>query len=140
MVVNTDVGNPLDIHPRNKKSVGERLANIYLKNGKIRPVYAKHTVKGNIVKVTFTPAKKLLQSNNLNGFEIASADHIFYPANAKTVKNTVEVWSDQVPVAVSVRYGWKGDASEINLFTEEGLPVSPFRTDNFKLKTEGRKY
>lgn len=140
MVVTTDIGNPLDIHPRNKKTVGERLANIYLKNGKISPVYAKHTVKGNIVKVTFTPAKKLLQSDNLNGFEITGKDQIFYPANAKTVKNTVEVWSDQVPVPVSARYGWKGDDSEINLFTEEGLPVSPFRTDNFKLKTEGRKY
>lgn len=140
MAVTTDVGNPLDIHPRNKKMVGERLAFLHINDAKVSPVYKKYKIEGNKIIISFSPAKRLKQNGALNGFEVAGADHIFYPAKGKTVNNTVQVSSENVVKPVAVRYGWKGDDSEINLFTEDGFPVSPFRTDDFKLITEGNKY
>lgn len=142
MVVTTDIGNPKDIHPRNKKTVGERLANLALKNGKISPVFQNSKVEGNKIVVSFSPSEKLVSENNekLRGFEIAGKDHIFYPADAEISGNTVKIFSEKVPEPVAARYGWKGDDSEINLFTEKRLPVSPFRTDDFKEVTRDVKY
>ena len=76
----------------------------------------------------------------MKGFEIAGEDQIFYPATAKIFKNRVEVYSDKVKNPAAVRFGWKGNASENNLFTENNLPVSPFRTDHFPLTTKEAKY
>lgn len=140
MVVTTDVGNPKDIHPRNKKTVGERLANLALKSGKISPVYKSYKIRGDKMTVSFTPAKTLRKFDDLIGFEISGKDQVFYPAKAKTSGNKVVVWSEKVKNPVAVRYGWKGDDSAINLFTEEGLPVSPFRTDTFKTLTKDHRY
>ena len=86
--------------------------------------------------------EKLVSKNNeiLKGFEIAGNDQKFYPAKAEIKKNKIVVTSEKVSNPVAVRYGWKGDDSEINLFTEKGLPIAPFRTDSFKLSTENKKY
>ena len=140
MVVTTDVGNPFDIHPKNKKTVGERLAHLHINDAKVSPVYSKYKIEGNKLIISFSPAKRLKQTAALNGFEIAGADRIFYPANAQVINNRVVLTSDKVAKPVAARYGWKGDDSEINLFTEDGFPVSPFRTDNFKLLTEENRY
>lgn len=137
MVVTSDVGDPTDIHPRNKKPVGERLANLALKNNIKSPVLKKYIITDNKAYITFNTKKKLISKNNqkLNGFEIAGEDQIFYPAEAEILNNKVVVSSKKVLKPVAVRYGWKSDNSDLNLFTEDLLPISSFRTDIFKLKT-----
>lgn len=142
MAVTTDVGNPTDIHPRNKKPVGERLANLALKNGIYSPVLKSYTVKGDKIEVTLTGKSMLIAKDqqSLRGFEIAGKDQVFYPATASIVNNKLVVTSDKVSNPTAVRYGWKADNSELNLFTKELLPVSPFRTDNFKMKTKGVQF
>lgn len=143
MVVTTDIGNPKDIHPRNKKTVGDRLANLALKNGIKSPILKDYKIEGNKISVGFTPNFKLKTSDktgNVKGFEIAGNDKIFYPATAKIVGNRVVISSDKMKTPTAVRYGWKGDDSEINLFTEQNLPISPFRTDNFPLSTKDNHY
>ena len=142
MAVTTDVGNPTDIHPRNKKPVGERLANLALKNGIYSPVLKSYTVKGDKIEVTLTGKSMLIAKDqqSLRGFEIAGKDQVFYPATASIVNNKLVVTSDKVSNPTAVRYGWKADNLELNLFTKELLPVSPFRTDNFKLKTKGVQF
>ena len=142
MAVTTDVGNPNDIHPRNKKPVGDRLANLALKNGIYSPVLKNYTIKGDKIEVTLTGKSKLMAKDqqSLRGFEIAGEDQVFYPANASIVNNKLVVTSDKISKPIAVRYGWKADNSDLNLFTKELLPVSPFRTDNFKLKTEGVQF
>ena len=142
MAVTTDVGNPTDIHQKKKKPVGERLANLALKNGIYSPVLKSYTVKGDKIEVTLTGKSMLIAKDqqSLRGFEIAGKDQVFYPATASIVNNKLVVTSDKVSNPTAVRYGWKADNSELNLFTKELLPVSPFRTDNFKLKTKGVQF
>ena len=143
MAVIIDIGNPGNIHPKNKKDVGYRLANLALDNGKISPVMKDFKIIGNKITVSFKPEKSLMikrGDTELQGFEIAGADQKFYPAKAKIIGKTVEIWFENVTKPVAARYGWLGDDSKINLFTTEGLPVSPFRTDQFKSPFSGRKY
>lgn len=140
MAVTTDVGNPGDIHPRNKKAVGDRLSDLALQNGRISPVLNSYEVKGNRITVDFSPAKPLRAAEDLRGFEIAGSDGVFHPATAKVVGRKVEVSSSEVLHPVAARYGWRGDNSAINLFTAEGLPVSPFRTDDDNTITKHQHY
>ena len=119
MAVTTDVGNPTDIHPRNKKPVGERLANLALKNGIYSPVLKSYTVKGDKIEVTLTEKSILIAKDqqSLRGFEIAGKDQVFYPATASIVNNKLVVTSDKVSKPIAVRYGWKADNSDLNLST-----------------------
>jgi sialate O-acetylesterase len=113
-----------------------------LKNGIYSPVLKSYSIKGDKIEVTLTGKSKLMAKDqqSLKGFEIAGEDQIFQPATASIVNNKLVVTSDKVSQPVAVRYGWKADNSELNLFTKEFLPVSPFRTDNFKLKTKGVQF
>ncbi|RYC67221.1 sialate O-acetylesterase [Spirosoma sordidisoli] len=139
MAVTTDVGNPNDIHPTNKQDVGHRLAVLALRNdyGQAAPagspLYDAVTFADGKATVTFKQAEKGLLVKDkygyLKGFEIAGDDKKFYYAQAHIQGNTVVVSHPAVPKPVSVRYGWADAPEEANLFSADGFPVSPFRTD-----------
>ena len=140
MVVTLDIGNPNDIHPSNKKDVGERLAfwalaKIY--NKKIDysgPVYKSMKVEKDKIKLTFDFAKSGLVLKELNGennFMIAGADKVFKKAKIKIDGNRLIVFSDEVENPVAVRYAFT-NISEATLFNKFGLPASSFRTDDWE--------
>ena len=141
MAVTTDIGEANDIHPKNKLDVGIRLAlaarHVAYKEKIVYsgPVYKSMSVVGNKIRITFTHADKGLTSKlnetNLSGFGIAGADQKFVWAKATIEGNTIIVYSDEVPNPVAVRYNW-ADNPPGNLFNKEGLPASPFRTDNWQ--------
>lgn len=141
MVVTTDVGDSLDIHPRNKKVPAERLLRLALAKDYGRdiaysgPIYKGVSFKGKQAIVDFDYADKGLKTSDngpVKGFFIAGADQKFYPAQAKINGNTVVLTSDKVKKPVAVRYGFDY-YFRVNLTNEAGLPASPFRTDSWTI-------
>lgn len=140
MIVITDLGNPKDIHPRNKIPVAGRLADMALAKTYGRegltvhgPVFKSMTVDGARAVVRFDHVGSGLAARDgkaLTWFEIAGADRIFHAAEATVVDNTVVVGSPEVPAPVAVRYNWR-DSAIGNLCNREGLPARPFRTDSW---------
>lgn len=143
MAVAIDAGEWNDIHPLNKKVVGERLA---LAAQKVAygdknvvysgPLYQSMKVKGNKVVLSFTHVGSGLMAKGggeLKQFAIAGADNKFVWAKAKIIKDKVVVWSDEVSKPVVVRYAWADNPEGANLYNKEGLPASPFRTDELAL-------
>lgn len=149
MAVTTDIGDPVDIHPRNKQDVGKRLAALALNRTYDRqavdsgPTYESMKVEENKVVITFTTAGKLTTSDKygyVKGFEIAGADQRFHYAKASIEGNKVVVTSEKVSSPTAVRYNWADDASDGNLYNDAGFPAAPFRTDNWKGITEDAKF
>lgn len=150
MAVTTDIGNPTNIHPKDKQDVGKRLAaiafhNVYGENNVYSgPMYQSMKINGNKITVSFTHTGSGLMVKDkygyLTGFEIAGANKKFHYAKAYMDGSNVVVYSDDVPDPVAVHYGWADDAGEANLFNKEGFPASPFRTDEWKGITDGIKY
>ncbi|MCG3150360.1 MAG: hypothetical protein PCFJNLEI_03843 [Verrucomicrobiae bacterium] len=136
MVVTTDCGDALDIHPRWKEPVGQRLARAaraIAYGEKIEysgPLYDSLKVDGNRIVLNFqhTGTGLVAKGDNLKGFTIAGADKIFTNANAQIAGNQVIVSSPAIPQPVAVRYGWS-NVPDVNLYNHEGLPAVPFRTD-----------
>ncbi|MEO7049739.1 MAG: sialate O-acetylesterase [Ferruginibacter sp.] len=135
-----DIGNPDDIHPKNKQEVGRRLAllaNRMLDNKNIvanGPVYKNYAIDGNSVRINFVKSNSPLAINKgklLQGFVIAGEDKHFYWANAVIKDNYILVYAAEVKKPVTVRYAWADDP-ECNLINAEGLPAAPFRTDTWK--------
>jgi sialate O-acetylesterase len=145
MAVTIDIGNPDDIHPRNKLDVGLRLArwalaDTYgLKEEKAGPLFDSYKVEGDKVRVRLTHAGGLKTRDGAPpaGFYVAGADRKFVPAEARVEKGEVVVWSKDVPAPVAVRYAW-ADNPAANLYNSDGLPASPFRTDDWPGVTAGR--
>lgn len=140
MAVITDVGDEKDIHPTKKAPVGERLALLaraIAYNEKIvhsGPVYKKAETKGDRIILSFDHVGSGLvaRDGSLKGFSIAGADRKFFWARAEILPdNTIAVWSPTVSEPVAVRFGW-ADYPVVNLWNREGLPASPFRTDDFE--------
>ena len=132
MAVLLDIGEEYDIHPENKKDVGERLALHALKNQynfnltANGPLYKNHVSKGSRIEVYFDHiANGLVSNGKLTGFEVAGKDRVFHPALAKISKNKIVVSSNKVIKPVHVRYGWKNWFVG-TLFNSEGLPASSF--------------
>jgi sialate O-acetylesterase len=157
MAVTTDIGNPADIHPKNKQGVGKRLAaialhDVYGQAGEYTgPVYKSMKISGDTIEISFdhtgTGLLLMLQKGfhhnedyNANGFEVAAADKKFHPAKAMIKENKVIVFSEDVKHPVAVRYNWADDASAGNLFNAELFPAAPFRTDNWVGVTVKNKY
>jgi sialate O-acetylesterase len=146
MAVITDVGDPKDIHPKKKEPVGARLAlaaRALAYGQKMEysgPVYDKMTVKDGKVVLHFKHVGKGLEAKEgpLHGFTIAGADRKFYNAQAEIQGDTVLVWCDKVQEPVAVRYGW-ANYPVVNLWNKDGLPASPFRTDDFPGVTASKR-
>ncbi len=146
LAVITDLGDEKDIHPQRKREVGERLALAARAIGhgeKIvysGPIYDKLTVSGNKVILNFKHVGTGLvaKDGELADFTIAGEDKKFYPATAKIEGETVVVSSDKVAEPKAVRYGWANFPLG-NLWNKEGLPASPFRTDDFPVTTQNNK-
>ena len=150
MAVITDIGNPTDIHPKNKQDVGKRLASIalhdvYEKTAEYTgPTYKSMQAAGNKVILTFTHiGSGLLVKDKygyVKGFEIAGADKQFQYARATMEGDKIIVQADGITQPVAVRYNWVDDASEGNLFNKELFPAAPFRTDDWEGITVKNKY
>jgi len=140
MAVTIDAGG-LDLHPADKKDVGERLALAafklaYNEKGTVYsgPVYRSMKIEGDKIILTFETYGSPMVSKDGGGlkfFAIAGADKKFVWASAVIKNNTVEVSSPQVSQPVAVRYAWAGNPLGCNLFNQAGLPASPFRTDDW---------
>lgn len=141
MTVAIDVGEAKDIHPKNKQDVGYRLSRNALKlaYGKdvvdSGPIYKSMQTEGNKIILSFTHADGGLVAKDkygyLKAFSIAGADKKFYWARAMIQGDQVVVYSDDVSNPVAVRYGWADNPGDANLYNGEGLPASPFRTDEW---------
>lgn len=133
-----DVGDADDIHPRDKRTVGHRLALAarHLAYGQklvySGPVYRGMTVQDHRAVLSFELQGSTLAvhggGDEVHGFEIAGADRVFHPAQARIVGDTVMVHSSQVPQPAAVRYAWRDNPTDADLSNREGLPASPFRT------------
>jgi sialate O-acetylesterase len=137
MAVAIDIGDAVDIHPKNKEDVGKRLAlwalakTYGVKTPYSGPIYRDMETKGNKIVLRFDHADGGLVTKDggpLKGFAIAAADRKFVWADAKVEGDTVVVSSDKVAEPVAVRYAW-ADNPICNLYNKAGLPASPFRTD-----------
>lgn len=165
-----DLGESADVHPRNKKDVGDRLARLALAKDYGRkisfsaPVYRSLEIKGDkaivhfdmlggklvaqplpedyVIKTLGNQKGRLVRNSpqsELEGFSICGKDGHWAWAEARIEGDTVVVSSPTVPEPVAVRYAWSNNPTG-NLFSADGLPVSPFRTDSFPATTQNSKY
>ena len=143
-----DIGEGKDIHPKNKEDVGKRLARWALaKDYNVQvphksPRYKSMAKDGKKITLTFDNVDggfRPFDVNEPRGFAIAGEDKKFVWAQGKiTGPNTVEVWSDAVENPVSVRYAW-ADNPVCNMYSNAGLPLTPFRTDDWPGTTINNK-
>lgn len=138
MATAVDLGDPLDIHPRNKQGVSERL---WLNAKKVvfddevvseAPSAEKYAIEKNSVVLKFDKQHGHLRTNNdsgkVVGFELADKTGIYHAAEATIKGNMITVVSDKVKKPKAIRYGWKA-LPEIQLYSEYGLPVLPFKIE-----------
>lgn len=138
-VVAIDIGNPNDIHPLDKQTVGHRLAlaarrvaygESLVHSG---PVYRTARFEGGKAYVDFDTQGSALavrgDGGALSGFELAGDDRRFHPAQARVEGDVVVVSSEAVPQPKAVRYAWRDNPEHANLGNQDQLPASPFRSD-----------
>lgn len=137
MAVSSDKGDSLDVHPKQKKEVGERLAAWALNKTygyknvvPSGPLYKSIQINGNAAYLSFDYAEGMTTSDGkpLRTFEVAGDDGLFYPAQAEIEKGNIKVWSDKVKNPKIVRYGWQ-PFTRANLVNKAGLPASTFRSE-----------
>jgi sialate O-acetylesterase len=139
MAVAIDLGEWNDIHPLNKKDVAKRLAltaqKVAYGDEKVvfsGPTYKSMEITGNKAILTFNNTGSGLTAKGngeLKSFAIAGVDKQFVWAQAKIEDGKVMVWSNKVANPIAVRYAWADNPDQANLYNNEGLPASPFRTD-----------
>lgn len=138
MAVSTDRGDSLDVHPRRKLEIGQRLAawaltDTYGKQNQTPsgPLYKSVEFKGKHAFVSFDYADGLTASDNnkLIGFEIADETGVYHLAEAVVENDRVKVWSDKVKKPMYVRYGWQ-PFTRANLVNRARYPASTFRTSS----------
>jgi len=141
-----DIGEADDIHPRNKRDVGLRLAlnALAVEYGKnivhSGPSYKSMQIDGNKIVLSFGNVGDGLEARNkygyLSGFQIAGEDKKFHWAKAHIDGDRVIVYSDSVANPVAVRYAWSDNPDDANLYNKNGLPASSFKTDDWKWSTQ----
>ncbi|MGO9085027.1 MAG: sialate O-acetylesterase [Candidatus Sulfotelmatobacter sp.] len=145
LAVTIDVGDPNNVHPHRKLEVGQRLALWALGTTYKQPIeysgplYESMQIEGAEVRLHFSHAGSGLEARGdtvLRGFSVAGEDRKYHWAEAHIEGNEVVVSSHDVPHPVAVRYAW-GDSPRCNLFNKDGLPASPFRTDDWPGITGG---
>ena len=138
MAVTIDVGDPDDIHPKNKRPVGERLALIALHQIHDQralewtgPTVQSVQPAGTAIRVKFTHADGLTSHTKpVAGFEVAGADKVFHSATARIEGDSVLVSAAGVSAPIAVRYAWTNSPA-VSLYNGAGLPAGPFRTDDW---------
>lgn len=147
VAVTIDVGDPGNVHPANKQAVGHRLALLALSRvyGKdveaVGPTFKKATFEKGKAILTFDHAQGLelrdvaVDDRHVNAFELAGADRVFHPADAKVEGERVVVTSKDVTQPVAVRYAWHNTPAA-PLYNGAGLPAVPFRSDDWKAGPE----
>jgi sialate O-acetylesterase len=136
------VGDPDDLHPKNKGPVGDRLAMAAEAIAYGRdvvcsgPVFDSMKVEGDTIRLSFKSATSPLTAKgggHLQGFVIAGNDRKFVPATARIEGHSIIVSGEGIAQPVAVRYAFE-DNPTCNLFNAAGLPASPFRTDHWPLR------
>jgi sialate O-acetylesterase len=139
MAVTLELGEWNDLHPDRKKEIGDRLAlaaeNIAYGENIVYsgPIFQSQQINGNKITLSFTNIGSGLISNDgeeLSEFAIAGADKRFVWARTKIEGNKIIVWNNAIANPMYVRYAWADNPVNPNLYNKEGLPASPFRTDN----------
>jgi hypothetical protein len=146
LAVTIDTGDPHNLHPPRKAEIGERLAlwalgTTYGKKPVYSgPLYDSAQVAGDQMRIRFQSTGSGLEARGetLKGFAIAGPDRKFHWAEAHIEGETVIVSSENVPHPIAVRYAW-ADSPECSLFNKEGLPASPFRTDDWPGASTGKR-
>jgi len=136
MVLTSDISDTIDIHPKNKKDVGIRLANLalaetYKVNSNLvnGPLFKNIQIEKNKAIVSFDFADGLhFKNKTSNQFELAGADEIYYPAEASIKNNQVILSSRKVTNPTKVRFAW-GNTIQPDLFNKANLPASCFVTE-----------
>ncbi|WP_443943454.1 sialate O-acetylesterase [Pedobacter sp. AW1-32] len=139
IAVSMDVGEEHNIHPANKTPISKRLAALALAQhyhiegiAAVGPRYASMQVKADTITLKFlnTPLGLTSYGKTLTQFEIAGADRVYHPAKAKIKDSQVMVFNTEVHNPIAVRYAFK-DWIVGELYSTEGMPAPPFRTDNW---------
>ena len=151
LAVTIDVGDPVDLHPPNKGDMGERLAlwSLAKDYGKkiaySGPLYQTNRIANGKIILSFDNTGTGLMVGKKDGrqptvqdmgaklqrFAIAGEDKKWVWADAVIDGKTVVVSSRAVPKPVAVRYAFSMNPEGCNLYNKEGLPASPFRTDDW---------
>lgn len=139
MAATIDIGEENDIHPKNKKDVGKRLAIeanrvVYKTSISQTPIYKSMKVEGSKIILSFETFGSSLRTKNngdLMEFSIAGEDQKFVWAKAVINGNEIIVFSESIKNPLAVRYAWANNPTKANLVSNEKLPISPFRTDNW---------
>jgi sialate O-acetylesterase len=151
MAVTIDIGDAVDIHPHNKADVGLRLARWALQSEYGQslepsgPLYASYARDGAALRVHFAHVgqglmvgrkdgrKPVIEATGeaLRGFAVAGADKKWHWAEAQIDGDTIVVRAAAVPEPVAVRYAFTANPAGCNLYNRDGLPASPFRSDDW---------
>jgi len=144
MAVAIDIGEADDVHPKNKREVGRRLAQAALAHAyghtdvvPSGPLYRSHRIADGAIRIGFDGlgGGLVCKGDALTGFAIAGEDRRFVWAEAEIVGDVVVISSPAVPRPAAVRYAW-ADNPACALYNRAGLPASPFRTDDWPLTTQ----
>jgi sialate O-acetylesterase len=147
MAIGVDLGDEREVHPPNKLPLALRISRLALSKlygfrlTPTGPLYRSVTFANGEATVEFDHAESGLAVKGaaLHGFLIAGADQVFHPATARIVnEQRVVVRSTEAPQPVAVRYAWTNTPT-LTLWTTEGLPAAPFRTDEFPLITNWQR-